>query len=136
MNEFLACTRRDPPIDIYYEYFIKLSRHASHLTEDQGLRRFIYGLEGIIANEVEALRPRSLANALIRAKSKLSSVRAMPGLDITYPLSRTRPIPASDIPPAWDRHRGKSLSCLEMPAQGVQSTRVTLLASRLSYPFS
>ena len=46
------------------------------------------------------------------------SVRAMPGLDITYPLSKTRPIPASAIPPAWDRHRGKSLSCLEMRAQG------------------
>ena len=45
-------------------------------------------------------------------------VRALPRLDITYPLSRTRLIPASDIPPAWDRHRGKSLSCLEMPAQG------------------
>ena len=72
--EFLACTRRERPIDDYYEEFLKLSRHA-HLTEEQTLSRFIRGLEGSLADEVKALRPGSLADALIRSKSKLKSVQ-------------------------------------------------------------
>ena len=34
MNEFSFCTRRDHPIDVYYEEFLKLSRHAPDLTEE------------------------------------------------------------------------------------------------------
>ena len=74
MNEFLACVRGERTIETYYEEFIRLSRHAPHLTTDLTLRRFIQGLEGILADEVEALRPISLADALIRAKSKLKSI--------------------------------------------------------------
>ena len=33
-------------------------------------------------------------------------------------LSKTQLFPCHDIPPTWDRHRGKSLTCLEMPTQG------------------
>ncbi|MCO5558716.1 hypothetical protein L7F22_012302 [Adiantum nelumboides] len=73
MNEFLACVRRGKTIDTYYEDFIKLSRHAPLITEEQKLSRFILGLEGKLADEVEALRPTSLADALIWAKPKLSS---------------------------------------------------------------
>ncbi|MCO5602387.1 hypothetical protein L7F22_056518 [Adiantum nelumboides] len=73
MNEFLTCVRRGRTIDTYYEDFIKLSRHAPLITEEQKLSRFILGLEGKFADEVEALRPTSLADALIRAKPKLSS---------------------------------------------------------------
>ncbi|MCO5597986.1 hypothetical protein L7F22_052075 [Adiantum nelumboides] len=73
MNEFLACVRRGRTIDTYYEDFIKLSRHASLITEEQKLSRFILGLEEKLADEVEALRPTSLADALIWAKPKLSS---------------------------------------------------------------
>ncbi|MCO5597731.1 hypothetical protein L7F22_051812 [Adiantum nelumboides] len=73
MNEFLACVRRGRTIDTYYEDFIKLSRHAPLITEEEKLSRFILGLEGKLADEVEALRPTSLADALIRAKLKLSS---------------------------------------------------------------
>ncbi|MCO5566703.1 hypothetical protein L7F22_020381 [Adiantum nelumboides] len=73
MNEFLACVRRGRTIDTYYGDFIKLSRHAPLITEEQKLSRFILGLEEKLADEVEALRPTSLADALIRAKPKLSS---------------------------------------------------------------
>ncbi|MCO5581824.1 hypothetical protein L7F22_035713 [Adiantum nelumboides] len=73
MNEFLACVWRGRTIDTYYEDFIKLSRHAPLITEEQKLSRFILGLEGKLADEVEALRPTSLADALIRAKPNLSS---------------------------------------------------------------
>ncbi|MCO5597058.1 hypothetical protein L7F22_051132 [Adiantum nelumboides] len=73
MNEFLACVWRGRTIDTYYEDFIKLSRHASLITEEQKLSRFILGLEGKLADEVEALRPTSLADALIRAKPKFSN---------------------------------------------------------------
>ena len=43
------------------------------MSEEQKLSRFILGLEGKLADEVESLRPISLADALIRAKSKLNS---------------------------------------------------------------
>ena len=43
------------------------------MTEEQKLSRFILGLEGTLAEEVNALRPATLANALIRAKAKLLS---------------------------------------------------------------
>ncbi|MCO5556632.1 hypothetical protein L7F22_010183 [Adiantum nelumboides] len=73
MNEFLACVRRGRTIDTYYEDLIKLSRHAPLITKEQKLSRFILGLEGKLADEVEALRPTSLADALIQAKPKFSS---------------------------------------------------------------
>ncbi|MCO5604181.1 hypothetical protein L7F22_058342 [Adiantum nelumboides] len=73
MNEFLACVWRGRTIDTYYEDFIKLSMHALLITEEQKLSRFILGLEGKLADEVEALRPTSLADALIWAKPKFSS---------------------------------------------------------------
>ena len=44
------------------------------MSEDQKLSRFILGLEGKLADEVEALRPVSLADALIRAKAKFKSL--------------------------------------------------------------
>ncbi|MCO5601287.1 hypothetical protein L7F22_055406 [Adiantum nelumboides] len=73
MNEFLACVRRSRTIDTYYEDFIKLSRHSLLITEEQKLSRFILGLEGKLADDVEALRPTSLADALIWAKPKFGS---------------------------------------------------------------
>ncbi|MCO5593483.1 hypothetical protein L7F22_047497 [Adiantum nelumboides] len=51
MNEFLACVRRGRTIDTYYEDFIKLSRHAPLITEEQKLSRFILGLEEKLADE-------------------------------------------------------------------------------------
>ncbi len=73
MNEFLSCTRKGMTIEKYHEEFVKLSRHAPLMSEEQKLSRFILGLEGKLADKVESLRPTSLADALIRAKSKLSS---------------------------------------------------------------
>ena len=73
MNEFLSCVRKGRSIETYYEEFVKLSRHAPHMTEEQKLSRFILGLEGQLADEINALRPTSLADALIRAKAKLAS---------------------------------------------------------------
>ena len=70
MNEFLSCVRKGKPIDKYYKEFVKLSRHAPQMTQEQKLSRFIFGLEGQLAEEVNALRPTSLADALIRAKAK------------------------------------------------------------------
>ena len=76
MNEFLSCVRGGQAIDDYYEEFVKLSRHAPLMTEEQKLSRFIIGLEGHLAEEINALRPASLADALIRAKAKLLSLQA------------------------------------------------------------
>ena len=37
MNEFLSCVRNGQTVDIYYEDFVKLSRHAPLMTEEQKL---------------------------------------------------------------------------------------------------
>ena len=41
------------------------------MAEEQKLRQFIIGLEGQLVEEVNALCPASLANALIKAQAKL-----------------------------------------------------------------
>ena len=87
MNEFLSCVRKGKPIDEYYEEFVKLSRHAPLMTQEQKLSRFILGLEGQLAEEVNALRPTSLADALIRAKAKLLSFK------VAGERKRTNPYP-------------------------------------------
>ena len=43
------------------------------MNEEQKLSRFMIGLEGQLAKEVNALWSNSLADALIRAKAKLNS---------------------------------------------------------------
>ena len=60
-------------IDEYYEEFVKISRYALLMTKEQKLSQFIFGLEGHLEEEVNALQPTSLANALIHAKAKLTS---------------------------------------------------------------
>ena len=60
MIEFLAYTRDDRQIEECYEEFIKLSRHAPHLTKEQILSRFVQGLEGSLEDEVDALQPATL----------------------------------------------------------------------------
>ena len=73
MNEFLSCNQNGRTIELYYEEFVKLSRYAFLMTEEQKLSRFILGLGMDLSNEVDALQPTNLADALIRAKAKLSS---------------------------------------------------------------
>ena len=73
MNEFLSNVRRGRTIDVYYEEFVKLSRHAPLMTQEQKLSQLILGFEGQLVEEVNALRPDSLFDALIRAKTKLLS---------------------------------------------------------------
>ena len=126
MNEFLACVRKGKPIDEYYEEFVKLSRHAPLMTQEQKLSRFILGLEGQLAEEVNALRPTSLANALIRAKAKLLSFQA-------GDRKRMNPYP----PPAAFRPQkthppnrqfpNRSFSPSKAPASNVQPVKVNAL---------
>ena len=55
MNEFLSCVRKGKPFDEYYEEFVKLSRHAPLMTQDQKISKFILGLEGQLAEKFNAL---------------------------------------------------------------------------------
>ena len=55
MNEFFSCVRKIRLIDEYYKEFVKLSRHAPLMMQEQNLSRFILGLEGQLAEEVNAL---------------------------------------------------------------------------------
>ena len=73
MNEFLTCNQKGRTMDPYYEEFVKLSHYAPLMTKEQKLNRFILGLGDELADEVDALPPTNLADALIQAKDKLSS---------------------------------------------------------------
>ena len=73
MNKFLSWFRKGQAIDDYYEEFVKLSRHAPLMIEEQKLSKFILGLEGALAKEDNALRHATLADALIKDKAKLLS---------------------------------------------------------------
>ncbi|MCO5608085.1 hypothetical protein L7F22_062291 [Adiantum nelumboides] len=52
MNEFLSCTRKGRAVEEYYEDFVKLSKHAPLMSEEQKLSRFILGLEETLTDEV------------------------------------------------------------------------------------
>ena len=71
MNKFLSFVKKGWGIEVYYKEFVNLSRHAPHMTKDQKLGRFILGLEGQLAKEINGLQPSSLAVALIHEKVKL-----------------------------------------------------------------
>ena len=73
MNKFLSCVRKGQAIDDYYEEFFNLSRHAPLMIKEQKLSMFIPSLEGPLVEEIKALRPATLADALIKAKAKLLS---------------------------------------------------------------
>ena len=45
MNKFLSCIKRGRASDNYYEEFVKLSKHAPLINEEQKLSRFMIGLE-------------------------------------------------------------------------------------------
>ena len=63
MNGFLSCSQKGHTIELYYEDFVKLSRYAPLMTEEQKLSRFILGLGMDLSNEVDALQPTKLADA-------------------------------------------------------------------------
>lgn len=73
MNEFLSCAKKERGIKVYYKEFVKLSRHAPLMTKEQKLSRFILGVEGQLGEEINALCPTSLVDALIKAKAKYAT---------------------------------------------------------------
>ena len=59
------------------------------MTQEQKLSRFILGLEGQLVEEVNALWPTSLVDALIRAKEKLLNFK------VVGECKRTNPYPTA-----------------------------------------
>ena len=55
MNEFLSCVKRGQTLTNYYEEFVKISRYAPLMIEEQKLSKFILGLERQLVEEVNAL---------------------------------------------------------------------------------
>ena len=99
MNEFLSCTKKNKSVEEYHEEFVKLSRHAPLMSEEQKLSIFILGLGGMLTDKVESLRPASIADALIQAKSKMNSFaegrkRNPPSYPFTYKPTKAPFVPA------------------------------------------
>ena len=91
MNEFLSSVRKGQAIDEYYEEFVKFSRHAPLMTKEQKLSRFILGLKGTLAKDVNALRSTTLVDALIKAKAKLLGLQTRKRTNPFSPLGYFQP---------------------------------------------
>ena len=84
------------------------------MTQEQKLSIFILGLEGQLAEEVNALRPTSLADALIRAKAKLLSFK------VAEERKRTNPYPTTGL----FRPQKVSIPDHKLPNSGFSNPRV------------
>ena len=69
MNEFFDLWQNTLSLEEYYSKFVTLRRYAPQLSAEQQITRFCQGLNASIDTRLEAMRPTSLHDALIRAKS-------------------------------------------------------------------
>ncbi|MCO5560561.1 hypothetical protein L7F22_014176 [Adiantum nelumboides] len=68
MNEFFALKQLSLTLEEYYSKFVTLRRYAPALTSEEQIARFCQGLMDPLNTRLEASRPGSLQDALIRAK--------------------------------------------------------------------
>ena len=68
MNEFFSLKQASLTLEEYYSKFVTLRRYAPALTSDQQVARFCQGLIEPLNTRLEAMRPCSIQDALIRAK--------------------------------------------------------------------
>ncbi|WP_165349305.1 retrotransposon gag family protein, partial [Enterobacter cloacae complex sp. 4DZ1-17B1] len=68
MNEFFSLRQLTSSVEEYYSKFFTLRRYAPKMTLEQQVARFCQGLIDPLNNQLEALRPATLQDALLRAK--------------------------------------------------------------------
>lgn len=75
MNEFFSLRQGSLSLEQYFSKFATLSRYAPHLTiEQQTARRLCQGLNSPLDTRLEAMRPTSIQDALIRAKTLVKEI--------------------------------------------------------------
>ncbi|MCO5549451.1 hypothetical protein L7F22_002922 [Adiantum nelumboides] len=78
MNEFYALQQLRLTLEEYYSKFISLRRYVSQMTMEQQIARFCQGLNRPLSTRLEAMRPASIQDALIRAKPLATEVNPFP----------------------------------------------------------
>ena len=68
MNEFYGLTQKSSTLAQYYANFISLRRYAPQMTLEQQIARFCQGLNSPLNTRLEAMRPTTLHDALLRAE--------------------------------------------------------------------
>ena len=68
MNEFFELKQGSLTLEQYYSKFVSLQRYAPQMSSDQQIARFCQGLVSPLCTRLEAMRPSSIQDALIRAK--------------------------------------------------------------------
>ncbi|MCO5611483.1 hypothetical protein L7F22_065736 [Adiantum nelumboides] len=68
MNEFYALRQLGLMLEEYYSKFVSLKRYASSMSMEQQIARFCQGLNRPLSTRLEAMRPTSIQDALIKAK--------------------------------------------------------------------
>ncbi|MCO5602660.1 hypothetical protein L7F22_056796 [Adiantum nelumboides] len=78
MNEFYALRQLGLTLEEYYSKFVSLGRYAPSMSTEQQIARFCQGLNRPLSTCLEAKRPTSIQDALIRAKPLATEVSPFP----------------------------------------------------------
>ena len=68
MNEFFKLRQASMTLEEYYSKFVTLRRYAPLMSSKQQIAKFCQGLNSPLDSRLEAMRPASIQDALIRAK--------------------------------------------------------------------
>ena len=75
MNEFFELRQLSLTLEEYYSKFVTLRRYAPQMTYEQQVARFCQGLNSPLNSRLEAMRPVSLQDALLRAKPLVKEIQ-------------------------------------------------------------
>ncbi|MCO5583996.1 hypothetical protein L7F22_037914 [Adiantum nelumboides] len=78
MNEFYALHQLGLTLKEHYSKFVSLRRYASLMSTEQQIAQFCQGLNRPLSTRLEAMRPTSIQDALIRAKPLAIEVSPFP----------------------------------------------------------
>ncbi|MCO5556820.1 hypothetical protein L7F22_059498 [Adiantum nelumboides] len=78
INEFYALRQLGLTLEEYYSKFASLRRYAPSMSTEQQIARFCQGLNRPLSTRLEAMRPTSIQDALIRAKPLATEVSPFP----------------------------------------------------------
>ncbi|MCO5603121.1 hypothetical protein L7F22_057267 [Adiantum nelumboides] len=78
MNDFFTLRQLGITLEEYYSKFVSLRRYAPQMTMEQQIARFCQGLNRPLSTRLEAMRPTSIQDALIRAKPLATEMSPSP----------------------------------------------------------
>ncbi|MCO5591759.1 hypothetical protein L7F22_045751 [Adiantum nelumboides] len=90
MNEFFSLRQLSSTLEEYYSNSTTLRRYAPRMALEQQVARFCQGLIEPLNNRLEALRPTTLQDSLLRAKPLTKEIKETTQVRQYYPSKRAR----------------------------------------------